>query len=131
MKLAVIGLGDIAQKAYLPVYAERSDIEVHLISRDEEKAKRLQSAYRFAGTYATFEDAVQAGIDAVMIHSATIVHAEQARQALEAGIAVYVDKAGLDGNRRDSSTDTSIGRETVTVHHWIQSTLRISASTIA
>ncbi len=92
MKLAVIGLGDIAQKAYLPVYAERSDIEVYLISRDAEKAKRLQAAYRFAGTYATFADAVQEGIDAVMIHSATIVHAEQARQALEAGIAVYVDK---------------------------------------
>ncbi|KNH34701.1 Gfo/Idh/MocA family protein [Exiguobacterium acetylicum] len=92
MKLAVIGLGDIAQKAYLPVYAERSDIEVYLISRDAEKAKRLQTAYRFAGTYATFADAVQEGIDAVMIHSATTVHAEQARQALEAGIAVYVDK---------------------------------------
>lgn len=92
MKLAVIGLGDIAQKAYLPVYAERSDIEVYLISRDAEKAKRLQAAYRFAGTYATFADAVQEGIDAVMIHSATVVHAEQARQALEAGIAVYVDK---------------------------------------
>lgn len=92
MKLAVIGLGDIAQKAYLPVYAERSDIEVYLISRDEEKAKRLQAAYRFAGTYATFADAVQEGIDAVMIHSATVVHAEQARKALEAGIAVYVDK---------------------------------------
>ncbi|WP_323678927.1 Gfo/Idh/MocA family protein [Exiguobacterium indicum] len=92
MKLAVIGLGDIAQKAYLPVYAERSDIEVYLISRDAEKAKRLQAAYRFAGTYATFVDAVQEGIDAVMIHSATVVHAEQARQALEAGIAVYVDK---------------------------------------
>jgi len=31
MKLAVIGLGDMAQKAYLPVYAERFDIEVSLI----------------------------------------------------------------------------------------------------
>ena len=92
MKIAIVGLGDIAQKAYLPVYAERADLEVYLVSRDAEKAQQLQAAYRFAGTYPSLQNALEAGVDAVMIHSATLVHAQQAKQVLEAGVAVYVDK---------------------------------------
>ena len=92
MKIAVIGLGDIAQKAYLPVYAERTDLEVYLVSTDREKAERLRSAYRFAGTFDSIEDVITNGIPVAMIHSATKVHAEQAEQLLHAGIHVYIDK---------------------------------------
>lgn len=92
MKLAVIGIGDIAQKAYLPVYAAREDVEIYLISREEKKAKKWQSMYRFSGTFPTLEAALSEGMDAVMIHSATKAHAAQAEQALEAGVPVFVDK---------------------------------------
>lgn len=92
MKLAVVGIGDIAQKAYLPVYAAREDVEIYLISREEEKAKKWQDIYRFAGTFPTLEEALSNGMDAVMIHSATKVHAAQAKQSLEAGVPVFVDK---------------------------------------
>lgn len=92
MKIAVIGLGDIAQKAYLPVYAERTDLEVYLVSTDREKAERLRTAYRFAGTLDSIEDVITNGIQVALIHSATKVHAEQAKQLLNAGIHVYIDK---------------------------------------
>lgn len=92
MKIAVIGLGDIAQKAYLPVYAERADLEVYLVSTNREKAERLQSAYRFAGILSSLEEVAAEGIQVALIHSATKVHAEQAKQLLEAGIHVYIDK---------------------------------------
>ncbi|MCT4792790.1 MULTISPECIES: Gfo/Idh/MocA family oxidoreductase [Exiguobacterium] len=92
MKIAVIGLGDITQKAYLPVYAERTDLEVYLVSTDREKAERLRAAYRFAGTLDSIEDVITNGIQVALIHSATKVHAEQAKQLLNAGIHIYIDK---------------------------------------
>ncbi|WP_214847251.1 Gfo/Idh/MocA family oxidoreductase [Exiguobacterium sp. s193] len=92
MKIAVIGLGDIAQKAYLPVYAERSDLDVYLVSENQDKANQLCEAYRFAGTLTSIGQLGEAGITVAMIHSATKVHAHQAKQLLEAGIHVYIDK---------------------------------------
>lgn len=92
MKIAVIGLGDIAQKAYLPVYAERSDLDIYLVSENQDKAKQLRDAYRFAGTLTSIDQLTEAGIGVAMIHSATKVHAMQAKQLLEAGIHVYIDK---------------------------------------
>lgn len=42
LKIGVIGLGDIAQKAYLPVFAEKEDMEFHLYTRNHDKLKNLR-----------------------------------------------------------------------------------------
>ncbi|MDX6228755.1 MAG: hypothetical protein QOI76_2145, partial [Frankiales bacterium] len=34
MRVAVIGLGDIARKAYLPVLAALPDVQLHLVTRN-------------------------------------------------------------------------------------------------
>jgi len=34
MKIVVVGLGDVAKKAYLPVYAGLEGVDVYLVSRD-------------------------------------------------------------------------------------------------
>ena len=92
MNIAVIGLGDIAQKAYLPVYAQYPDVSVYLVSRDEAKRDRLNAQYRFAGTFASIHEVPTSTIDAVMIHSSTAVHAEQVEFFLKRGVHVFIDK---------------------------------------
>ena len=34
MRMLLIGLGDIARKAYLPVLSTRADLDIHLATRD-------------------------------------------------------------------------------------------------
>ncbi|WP_167628249.1 Gfo/Idh/MocA family protein [Listeria valentina] len=92
MKVAIVGLGGIAQKAYLPVFAEMEEIEVHLYTRNPEKLEHLKKKYRFKETHASIESVIEAGVQAVFIHSSTQSHAEMVKSVIEAGIAVYVDK---------------------------------------
>lgn len=93
MKIGIVGLGNIAQKAYLPVTMEMSDqVEWHLYTRDQEKLKQIGQRYRTAYLYPSVEALIQSGIEAVFIHTATHTHAALIRQCLEQGIHVYVDK---------------------------------------
>lgn len=47
-KIGVIGLGNIAQKAYLPVMATLQDqYEWHLTTRNKSKGKMLENKYGF------------------------------------------------------------------------------------
>ncbi|WP_214817657.1 Gfo/Idh/MocA family protein [Exiguobacterium sp. s59] len=92
MNILVVGLGDVAKKAYLPVYAGLKGIGVYLVSRSEEKLNDIVSTYRFEGGYTDLQDVSMTQIDAVMIHSTTAVHYEQAKYCLELGKHVFIDK---------------------------------------
>lgn len=92
MKIVVVGLGDVAKKAYLPVYAGLEGVDVHLVSRDAEKAKQLVRKYRFSGHFQTLADVPLEEIDGVLIHSTTSAHAEQVSYVLEHGVPVFIDK---------------------------------------
>ncbi len=37
MNILVVGIGDVAKKEYLPVYAGLNDVDVYLVYRDEKK----------------------------------------------------------------------------------------------
>ncbi|UOF05484.1 NAD(P)-binding domain-containing protein [Lactiplantibacillus plantarum subsp. plantarum] len=57
LKIGVIGLGNIAQKAYLPVMAAMQDqYEFHLTTRNPEKRAQLATMYGFQHTHATLEE---------------------------------------------------------------------------
>ncbi|WP_071131641.1 Gfo/Idh/MocA family protein [Enterococcus timonensis] len=93
MKIGVIGLGKIAQKAYLPLYASRQDyLEVILASRDEKKAEKLKEQYGFSDTAGNLDELIDKKVEAVFIHSATSTHYAYCKKLLEAGIPTYVDK---------------------------------------
>lgn len=92
MRIAMVGLGDIAQKAYLPVVARHSAISPILCTRNTAVLQRLAGQYRIAETYTDYELLLAAKPDAVMIHSSTESHYALARAALERGIGVFVDK---------------------------------------
>lgn len=93
MKVGIIGLGDIAQKAYLPVLLMNYPaVEWHLCTRNQEKLEKIGAQYRVEHLHTTIESLLEANIDAAFVHSPTASHAEMVQSLLKAGVHVYVDK---------------------------------------
>lgn len=93
MKIGVIGIGGIAQKAYLPTYAKmRDQAEFIFATRNEATRQKIADEYSFAKTVATIDELLAEEITACFIHAATKVHFELAKKCLEAGVAVFMDK---------------------------------------
>ncbi|TDD51293.1 Gfo/Idh/MocA family oxidoreductase [Nonomuraea terrae] len=92
MKIAMIGLGDIAEKAYLPVLAAQPGLDLHLCTRNTERLARLGDAHRIAARSTSVDDVIKAGVDAAFVHAATEAHPEIVEPLLAAGVHVYVDK---------------------------------------
>jgi virulence factor len=92
LKIGIIGLGDIAQKAYLPVIASLHDIEVHLFTRNVEKLTQISNKYRFAHTHTSLSSLINSGINGAFVHSSTESHEVIVKELLENNIHVYVDK---------------------------------------
>lgn len=92
MRIALIGLGDIAQKAYLPLIASDERVTPLLCTRSPEVLGKLARQYRIAECFTELDALLGSRPDAVMIHAATSVHFALARQCLQAGIPTFVDK---------------------------------------
>ncbi|MDT0440058.1 MULTISPECIES: Gfo/Idh/MocA family protein [Streptomyces] len=94
MKVGCIGLGDIAQKAYLPVLAGLGDIELHLQTRTPATLARVADGLHLpAGQrHATLDALLAQGLDAAFVHAPTPVHPEIVTRLLDAGVPTYVDK---------------------------------------
>lgn len=92
MRIGMLGLGDIAAKAYLPLVATHAEVTPILCTRNPERLAMLARQYRIQETYTGLADLIAARPDAVMIHSATETHASFARELIEQGIPVFVDK---------------------------------------
>ncbi|MEV7562816.1 Gfo/Idh/MocA family oxidoreductase [Streptomyces sp. NPDC089795] len=94
MKVGCIGLGDIAQKAYLPVLTTRPGIELHLQTRNPDALALVGDTHHVpAARRHTDLDALLAeGLDAAFVHAATVAHPEIVTRLLEAGVPTYVDK---------------------------------------
>ncbi|MDK8179941.1 Gfo/Idh/MocA family oxidoreductase [Paenibacillus sp. UMB4589-SE434] len=92
-RIGIIGLGDIAQKAYLPVLTQLDHVEiVAIMARTDKTVENVGKRYRIDGRYTDVESLLQQGLDAVFIHTPTEVHEQIAIQCLERGIHVYIDK---------------------------------------
>lgn len=97
IKIGVLGLGGIAQKAYLPVMAEMQDqIDWVLCTRNPDKLVNLQRQYGFKTAVRTVPELLAQKIEAVFIHTPTSTHATLIKTFLEAGVHVYVDKPVSD-----------------------------------
>ncbi|MFE4828553.1 Gfo/Idh/MocA family protein [Streptomyces sp. NPDC056672] len=94
MKVGVIGLGDIAQKAYLPVLTTLPGVEPHLHTRTPATLARTAETYRVpaAHCHSGLDALLAQGLDAAFVHAPTTVHAEIVTRLLEAGVPTYVDK---------------------------------------
>ncbi|WP_028814934.1 Gfo/Idh/MocA family protein [Streptomyces flavidovirens] len=94
MKVGVIGLGDIAQKAYLPVLTTRPGIDLHLQTRTPATLARIAATYRIPDTqcHTGLDALLDQGLDAAFVHAPTAVHPQIVTRLLEAGVPTYVDK---------------------------------------
>jgi virulence factor len=94
LRVGLIGLGDIAAKAYLPVLAADAGVEPVLITRDPARRAALQAAWRVPEGHATIEDALASSqpLDAAFVHAATEAHPAIAVTLIDAGIPAFIDK---------------------------------------
>ncbi|HEX2574517.1 MAG TPA: Gfo/Idh/MocA family oxidoreductase [Polyangia bacterium] len=96
IRYAVVGLGNIAQAAVLPGFANAENSRlVALISSDETKRRELGAHYRVerAGGYDEFEDILHAcRVDAVYIATPNEQHREYTERAARAGVHVLCEK---------------------------------------
>lgn len=118
MRVAVIGLGDIARKAYLPVLATVPDVQLHLVTRDRGVLADLADRYRPAAVSTTVEQAISDGVDAAFVHAATVAHPAIVGALLDAGVPTFVDKpltdayvtsAALVGQAESSGVSLMVG----------------------
>jgi virulence factor len=91
LKIGVIGLGDIAQKAYLPVFNSK-ELEIHLYTRDQDKLRAIAARYRFTYIHDSLHSLIAAGVKAAFVHTTTASHEEILMQLLNNNIHVFVDK---------------------------------------
>ncbi|MBW8704937.1 putative oxidoreductase YceM [Streptomyces sp. MBT84] len=94
MKVGCIGLGDIAQKAYLPVLGMQPGLELHLQTRTPATLRRVADGLHLpaAQRHADLDGLLAQGLDAAFVHAPTGAHAEIVTRLLEAGVPTYVDK---------------------------------------
>ncbi|MGY3199839.1 Gfo/Idh/MocA family protein [Streptomyces sp. TE5632] len=94
MKVGCIGLGDIAQKAYLPVLATRPGVELHLQTRTPATLTRVADSLHLphGQRHADLDALLAQDLDAAFVHAPTQAHPEIVARLLEAGVPTYVDK---------------------------------------
>lgn len=97
MRVLMIGLGDIARKAYLPVLSQRPDLDIHLATRNRSVLDEVGRSFRIARRYADAAEALSTTtFDAAFVHTATSAHAELVGLLLAQQIPTFVDKPLAD-----------------------------------
>lgn len=94
IRWGIIGLGDIAERNFVPsvAMAANSDL-VSVLSRSMEKAKAFAAKHKVARAYDSLEKMLaDSALDAVYIASPNGLHAEQTVAAAQAGKHVLCDK---------------------------------------
>jgi len=93
MKVGVLGLGNIAQKAYLPIYVQmQGQAEFYFATRNKQVQENLQNSYHLQHMKNNLDELLEEGIQACFIHSATKTHYELVKKCLENHLDVFVDK---------------------------------------
>lgn len=93
----MVGLGDIARKAYLPTLASRAGLEIHLVTRDRVVREDLARSWRIADHHMDVDTALAAArFDAAFVHATTEAHPMLVERLLAARVPVFVDKPLAD-----------------------------------
>jgi len=93
VKIGVVGLGSIAQKAYLPLYMKLQDqVDFYFATRSQQVQEEIQEKYDLEHIYNDLDELLAKGIEACFIHTATASHYALVKQCLENNIDVFVDK---------------------------------------
>ena len=92
MQIAVVGLGKIAEKAYLPILCNRAELKVVVTSRTPERIDKTIERYPQFGHVRNTNDLLKINPKAAFVLTPKETHYEICKQLLEANIDVYVEK---------------------------------------
>lgn len=96
-KIAILGLGDIAQKAYLPVLATDPNLEVILYNRSETTLQHTMEKYHLQKGFTLLGEMLEENPDAAFVLTASETHFDFIQKLLSVGIDVFTEKpATLD-----------------------------------
>lgn len=92
MKIAILGLGGIAQKYYLPILA--SDLNNHLIiySRTPQTVAQTKANFRIQFTAESVDDILSWRPDAAFVLTPSHTHHELVKILLTHGVDVFAEK---------------------------------------
>ena len=91
LRIGIVGLGGIAQKAWLPVLTQTAGWQIAgAFSPNQQKARGVCDSYRIP-LFSSLEHLIDAS-DALFVHTSTASHFSIVRQILLAGKDVCVDK---------------------------------------
>ena len=92
MRVAIIGIGSIAQKAYLPILSAMEDVELLISTRNKKVLEEVSLKYKIDRAYNKLENLLKEDFDAAIISTHADGHYEIAKRLLEKGVNVYIDK---------------------------------------
>lgn len=114
LRIGIVGIGDIAKKAYLPVLSNMSDVELVLCSRDQIELNRVCAQYKIKESYTNYDEFLKSNLDGLFITAATKAHFDLSLKAIEMNIPFHLDKPislSFDESRMifDSANDKGLG----------------------
>ncbi|MDX3240181.1 Gfo/Idh/MocA family oxidoreductase [Streptomyces sp. ME03-5709C] len=94
LRIGVIGLGDIARKAYLPVLTAQPGVELHLHTRTPATLGTVGDTYHVPSRHRhdTLDALLDQGLHGAFVHAPTETHVPITERLIAAGVPVYVDK---------------------------------------
>ncbi|MFD1773060.1 Gfo/Idh/MocA family protein [Paenibacillus rhizophilus] len=93
INIALIGIGNIARKVYLPLLSQSPRVRIAgILSSSASTVESTVSAYRLPQGTCSLDELLAWDLDAVFVHAPTRNHYEIVTKCLERGLAVYVDK---------------------------------------
>lgn len=92
MRVAVIGLGSIAKKAYLPILSAMADVELLISTRNKRVLEEVSNKYKIDRAYNKLDNLLKEDFDAAIISTHADGHYEIAKKLLEKGVNIYIDK---------------------------------------
>jgi virulence factor len=99
-RIGIVGLGRMAQRAYLPVLANQESVDLAvLMSRRPEAVERLRTRYHVPAGVSDLSDFLRQGIQAAVVLTPSPTHFEIVRTLLHAGVDVLVEKPATLSSR--------------------------------
>lgn len=92
IKTAIIGLGDIARKAYLPILTQNPELDLFIHSRTPERVQQIQNKYHIQNASCSFDDVLNWQPNVVFILTPPALHAPMAERVLSMGVDVFLEK---------------------------------------
>ena len=132
-KMAVIGLGNICKKAYMPVLAAHEDMALMLYNRSPEPLAEMQSLYRIDYGTSSLDKLIQDGPQGAFVLTSSDSHYEIIKRLLENGVDVFVEKPATtqSGQTRElAEMADNLGRILMVAFNRRYAPLHVQAKTL-